>query len=245
MKVTKVILSRGRHDTITTHKILTDFDLVVPQSELNKYKDVVTNANNIIPIPDNVEGLGAVRNWTLDHYDSEVVIMFDDDISHFYSLLNMKAEKIKDKDLINTIILNCASNCIEAKASVFSFNQVKGDIRKYRHTDPFNLKTWSGTIMGVVGRKYKFTEINKTKVDADYSLQCLLKDRIVWVDQRFSFECKRDNNKGGNSLCRDQKTIDNEINFLDQKWGKYIIIKQHENIYSLKLNVERTQKNTI
>ena len=48
MKVTKVILSRGRHDTITTHKILTDFDLVVPQSELNKYKEVVTNANNIV-----------------------------------------------------------------------------------------------------------------------------------------------------------------------------------------------------
>lgn len=242
MKIKKIILSRGRSSTICTHNVLKDFDLVVPTSEVDKYKTVVHNANDIVQIPDSIKGLGAVRNWVLDYYKDEILVMFDDDIDCFFSLLNIKAFKITDVDMIDLIIDNCASNCLEAGASMFSFNQVQGDIRKYDHTQPFNLKTWTGTIVGVIGRKYKFTEINKTKVDADYSLQCLLKDRIVWVDNRFSFGCKRDNNVGGNSLYRNQDSVNKEIQFLKDKWGKHIKITERENKYSLKLNIDRTQK---
>lgn len=245
MDVKKVILSRSRYESINTHKILTNFDLVVPESEYPMYEAVVDNADAIVKIPDNVEGLGAVRNWVLDYYDEECIVMFDDDISHFFSLLNIRAYKITDKQMIDTIVLNCASNCKDANLSTFGFNQQGADVRKYDHTKPFNLKTWSGTIMGIIGRKYRFTEINKTKVDADFSLQCLLRDRIVWLDSRFSFQCKRDNNKGGNSLYRDQASVDREIRFLEEKWGKYIKIKKHDNVYSLKLNVERNQKTAL
>lgn len=245
MKIKKVIISRSRSETIITHNILTDFDLIVPESEIELYKEVVKNADDIIAIPDNIAGLGAVRNWVLDYYSEEVVIMFDDDVSSFFSLLNIKAYKITSKELINTIIYNCACNAIDAGVSMFSFNQQAGDVRKYDHTKPFNLKSWGGTILGVIGRKYRFTEINKTKVDADFSLQCLLHDRLVWIDNRFAFGCKRDTNKGGNSLYRTQDTINEEMQFLNDKWGKHISMKNHKGTYSLKLNVQRTQKTNL
>lgn len=242
MQIRHVILSRGRYETICTHKILNRFDLVVPATETQAYKEVVDNYENIISIPDEITGLGSVRNWVLDYYSDEIVVMYDDDVSHFFSLLNDKAYKITDRDMIECIIGNAAINCMDANLSMFGLNQVQSDVRKYDHTQPFNLKGWGGTIVGIIGRKYRFTEINKTKVDADYSLQCLLRDRIVWIDNRFSFACKRDHNKGGNSLYRSQDRINKEIAFLENKWGSHIKISNHNHTYSLKLNVQRTQR---
>lgn len=62
-----VILSRGRYNTITTNNILPDYiPIIVPKSELNLYKEKVKNP--LIEIPDEIEGLGKVRNWVLKNF---------------------------------------------------------------------------------------------------------------------------------------------------------------------------------
>ncbi|MGH0945713.1 hypothetical protein ACQVTS_32915, partial [Bacillus mycoides] len=208
--------------------LLHDFDLVVPESQVKDYKQVVPNANAIVPIPDDVVGLGAVRNWIMDHYEEEILIMMDDDIKSFVSLLQLKPEKIEDVDVIECILLNCAQNCIDAGMTLFSFNQCTTDVRKYRHSQPFNLSSWVGTVVGVVGRKHRFTEVNKLKVDADYALKTLLHERVLWIDQRFSFVNIRDRNRGGNTEFRTQQAIEDEIKFLEEKWKKHIRISRHK-----------------
>ena len=41
-------------------------------------------ANPILTIPDEIMGLGPVRNWVLDNFKENIVIMIDDDIDATY-----------------------------------------------------------------------------------------------------------------------------------------------------------------
>ncbi len=234
----KIIISRSRFDLITTHNLIPDATLVVPESEVDRYK---FTGLEIVPIPDSIHGLGAVRNWVLDNFSEEIIVMFDDDIKNLISLLNVSPVRINDLDEIYDIVQNTAYNAYEAGVSVFSFDQ-KGDVRKFRENRPFILTSWVGSVVGVIGRKYRFTETNKFKVDADFSLQCILNDRIVWIDSRYSFIPERDCNRGGCSLYRNSETILKEIEFLRKKWGKYIKITEGKGTYQLSLKVKRTQK---
>jgi hypothetical protein len=238
-----VIPSKGRSNTICSHKL---FDLekhnvsvVVPKSEFDAYQDKI-GKKHLVAIPDDVLGLGAVRNWIIDHFEDEIIVMVDDDVKHMVSLLNIKAEKITSKDGNYEILANAANCACDAGCTLFTINQSE-DVRKYQHTEPFSLNAWVGSVVGIIGRKYSFTVINKTKVDADYSLLCLLKDRIIWTDKRFSFVAPRDTNSGVNTNFRSQKSIDSEIAFLKQKWKKHIRIGKSKGVYSLKLNVPRKQ----
>lgn len=240
MKVRKVILSRSRAEHITTHKILEEFTLVVPESEIPEYEKRVKTATEIVGIPDDIHGLGAVRNWVLDRFDEEILIMLDDDIRQFILLLGQSPQIIKRPELIEQILLNCAVMCLDAGLTLFSFSQ-KGDVRKYQHTEPFKLNSWVGTIVGIIGREHRFTEQNKLKVDADYTLQVLRDKRIVWIDERYVFTCHRDNNSGGNGLYRTQELIDQENEFLKRKWGQYIRIRKQKEKYGLSLGVTRKQ----
>jgi hypothetical protein len=244
MEPKKVILSRGRAQHISTHHILTDFDLVVPESELQAYADVVKNANAIVPILDSIVGLGAVRNWILDHYKEEVVVMFDDDIKYCLSLLKFSPTRIKCLQDIETIIFNTAMNAWESGAKCFGFSQTC-DVRKYSHSHPFLLNSWVGSVVGVIGRELRFTEKNKLKVDIDFTLQNLKTHRIVWIDARFGFVPTRDTNVGGNSAFRSQDQLEKEIQFLMDKWGKHIKVSNNKSKYRPRVNVKRTQKLTV
>lgn len=244
MEVKKVILSRGRALHISTNEILTDFDLVVPESELQSYAVMVKNANSIIGIPDEVIGLGTVRNWILSHYKEEVLIMFDDDIKYCMSTLNVSPVKIENRDDIEKIICNASLNAYEAGAKCFGFSQTC-DVRKYSHSQPFLLSSWVGSVVGVIGRDLRFTEKNKLKVDIDFTLQNLKKHRIVWIDARFGFVPTRDTNVGGNSAFRSQEQLELEIQFLKDKWGKHIKVSNNKSKYRTSINVKRTQQLTV
>lgn len=243
VKLHKIVLSRGRAESISTHTLLKDgdFDLVVPESQLEAYQSRVKNARNILTVPDDLKGLGKVRNRILDMYNNEDMVMLDDDLKHFTSLMGLSPKNYHDPVIVDQIIMNCYRNALEAGCTLFSFNQ-KCDVRKYRQSQPFSFTVWSGTIMGLCGEKKRFTEVNDLKVDADYSLKCLLEDRRVWVDQRFGFLCIRDTNTGGNAEFRSPEKINEEIAFLKDKWGKHIKITQSGAKHSLRLVVERKQK---
>lgn len=237
----KIILSRGRHKSITTHKLLKDYVVVVPESELKLYSKVI-NKKDLISIPDEIIGLGAVRNWVLENFNRDIIIMFDDDIKHLINLTRLSPIKITDVETIDQIIQNTVINAIDAECKLFGFSQ-KGDVRKYRSNEPFQLKTWVGGVVGISRSRnnLQFTVVNKGKVDVDYTLQHLLKFRKVWVDERFCFYQDRDCNIGGSSQFRNSETMKKEMQYLKDKWGKYIRIQFRKTKESIILNVERKQ----
>lgn len=233
-----LILSRSRYKTITAHKLLPDFiEVLVPESQKELYAQRINNP--ILTVPDEIEGLGSLRNWVLDHFNEKCIIMVDDDIKTCYSLMGSLSKKITDQNEIIEILIGTYITANDAGCKAFGFSQT--DIRKYNACEPFKLNTWFGGIFGVIGRDYRFRN-DKFKVDIDFCLQNLLINRIVWCDSRYVFAQERDNNTGGNSEFRSEDEYSKSLNSLKQKWGKYIKINNAKSQITIHLNVKRRQK---
>ena len=232
-----VILSRSRYDDIITTNLLPDFiEVLVPESQKELYQQRISNP--VITTPDDIKGLGMLRNWCIDNFKEETIIMLDDDIIRCYSITGKRARKITKDELLQ-VIVNTAVMAKDLGVSVFGFTQT--DIRKYNGTQPFNLCTWVGGVIGVIGKSQKFRN-DKFKVDIDFCLQSLLNDRIIWCDNRYYFVQRRDNNLGGNAEFRTKQNLEESTKSLKEKWGKYvqITIKSGSQM-SIKLNVHRKQ----
>lgn len=233
-----VILSRSRSDTITTHKLLPSFiEVLVPESQKDLYKAKV--ANPVITTPDDIVGLGKLRNWCIDNFKEQTIIMLDDDITKCYCLTGYRTKAIRDPEVVLEVILNAAIMAKDLGVGCFGFSQT--DIRKYNATQPFDLCTWVGGIIGVIGKGIRFRN-DKFKVDIDFVLQNLLTKRIIWQDTRYYFFQLRDNNAGGNSDFRTKENYIQSTKTLKDKWGKYLkISNKHASQLKITLNVKRRQ----
>jgi len=236
-----VIISRSRANTIKskTLKYFPDWiEVIVPESQKETYQKVISNP--ILTTPDDIKGLGLLRNWVLDHLKEKTVVMVDDDITSVYSLTGPLTRRIEDPLEVVQLIINTTVMAQDLGVSCFGFSQL--DIRKYKGTDPFILNTWVGCIIGIIGRRYRFRQ-DKFKVDIDFCLKNLLVDRILFCDSRYYFAQNRDNNTGGNSEYRTEETMYESINSLVDKWFPYVSSnkKKHRNNVSIKLNVARRQ----
>lgn len=238
-----VILSSGRSNFIAekTCQILPNYiTVLVPESQKKDYAEKIKNP--IDTVPDNICGLGMLRNWVINNYPQETVIMIDDDISMVYYLGKELSERIEDPDKLVQILINTAIMAKDAGTNVFSFKQA--DIRKYKAHEPFSLNTWGGCVVGVIGKGLQFID-NKLKVDVDFFLQNLLINRIVWIDNRYYCDQAKDCNTGGNAAFRNKKTFQEEIERLKAKWGKYFCITYHDKNVRTNIRVARKQKGII
>lgn len=230
-----LILSRSRSETIRTHKLLPDFiEVLVPKSQKAAYAERIPNP--VVTCPDDVKGLGMLRNWVLDNFDDETIVMVDDDIRVCICKTGYRTRNITDPLEFLQVITNIAVMAKDAGCHCFGMSQT--DIRKYNPTSPFNLCTWVGCVIGVIGRKYRFRD-DPFKVDIDFTLQNLLVDRIVWVDDRYYCYQARDNNRGGNAEFRSKEGFKQSVDTLLQKWGKYLKMKMHQGQIGLSIQVKR------
>jgi len=225
---------------VTTTDLLPEYiEILVPKSEKDAY--AAWYPNPILTIPDAEEVLGRVRNWVLDHFTEETVIMIDDDIERVYLLELERSQQVKDPGKLLQILINTAVMAHDLGAHCFGYTQT--DIRKYRGCEPFKMLGWVGGIVGVIGREYRFRD-DKYKVDIDYCLQNLLKDRIIWQDARYYFYQSRDDNAGGNSIWRTKEGFAASIESLKQKWKGCIKVSYNASQVSIKLNFDRRRRIT-
>lgn len=233
LDMSTVIISRGRSNSISSHKLFNRAFLVVPDSEKTLYKHC---GLQIVSIPDNIIGLGKVRNWVIDTFESEIIVMADDDIESFAYLSRLEYKRIVDCEYISHLLANSALMSYDMGVRIFGYNQCGPDVRKYN--EPFSLSCWVGGVIGVIGKKHKFIE-NDFKVDIDFCLSALLEDRIIFRDNRYSIVQKMNKNKGGNSIYRTKESVDKEICFLKNKWGSHIDFKTTKKGEKCKINVKR------
>lgn len=232
-----VIISRGRYDSITTHELVPDFiEVVVPNSEVELYKEAIPNP--VIGIDDDIIGLGKLRNHIMDKFEENTVIMLDDDLLYVYNLENPKAVRHDNPETVLWILINASVMANDLGVGVFGFSQV--DIRKYSSAEPFKLTGWVGGVIGVIGKDIRFRN-DKFKVDIDFCLKNLYEHRILWIDNRYYFAQRRDNNKGGNSAFRTKADFDDSVNKLKRKWGKYLKVSENKSQISIAINVSRKQ----
>lgn len=232
-----LILSRGRSESISTHRLLPEYiEILVPESEKALYEAKVSNP--ILTTPDDIIGMGRLRNWVLDNFTERIVIMLDDDIARVYSLTGRKSRAIVDPIEIIQILINNAIMANDMGVGLFGFFQT--DIRKYKGTDPFSLIAWVGGVIGIIGREFRFRD-DKYKVDVDYSLQNLMVHRRLFCNNMYTFSQKRDNNVGGNSIFRNQAEYEESVKTLKEKWGRFINVTKRQTQITIKTNVKRKQ----
>lgn len=95
------IPSYKRAATISTHKLLEYYKVVVRKSEETEYLKVIPK-ENLIAVPDEeINNIVKVVNWIVDNSEEEVIAMIDDDMNDLIYRLDFN-EKITDPEVITS-----------------------------------------------------------------------------------------------------------------------------------------------
>lgn len=203
-KETKVlILSHKRHDIITTHNVVANAIIVVPESQFEKYRDACPNTE-IATHPDDIVGISPKRQWCLDKFGD--CFMLDDDllkVSRVY-------EEIHVSNLFPTevysLIQDVYNIALLLPCGIYGFNKDPNPLA-YHGDKPvvFNNFINSGAIGVISGRNIHFPNIHDF-IQEDYYVNCLnaFHNRYSYKDNRFAFAFNNSNHtKGG---CADFRT---------------------------------------
>lgn len=235
-----VIPSSGRADRVGARaaRLFPTALICVGEDEADAYAAQVGRAR-IWTHPPEVRGIGPLRQWILDHAPEEIVLMVDDDVKRCSCLTKgLNAGFIEDPEQVRWVIEQAAQCAKDAGCSVFGFNGT-GDVRKFFYGKPFLLSGPIGCVIGFVGRGVRFDETLLLRADADVCLQALLNDRIVWIDQRFGFPHDTFKGTGGNARQRSAARHEQELQYLQRKWGPAMSVRRRGEGFDLKLKVAR------
>jgi hypothetical protein len=233
-----IIPSSGRAQLAwqRTQKLFPSATVCVAESEAEEYakthKDVMVH-------PDDITGMGPIRQWVLDNVKDPIVFMADDDLQGMFALTGTSGYRaITDPGQILAIVENAARCAREAGACVFGFNQ-SSDPRNFRRNRPIVLTGWIGGAIGIIGRDLRYDTSLKLRADIDFCLQSLLKHRIIWQDARYTFEQEQFTGRGGTARNRSMERHEQEIAYLQRRWGTHMQVKRRKTTIQLTVNVPR------
>lgn len=217
--------------------------ITVAESEMETYAQALAGRDNpLIPHPDDVTGIAPIRQWVLDHFDEESICFVDDDVHQMRSALGYRGMNITDPNVALRIVENAATIAKGIGTAMYGFNQAGGDVRKFRPQNPILLNSWSGGVIGIVGRDIRYDTALLLRADIDFAIQTMLEKRITYVDNRFSFIHRRFGLTGGNARNRSEKRNRDEIDYLLRKWGMYLEARNVKETMRLVVKVPRRQR---
>jgi hypothetical protein len=185
----------------------------------------------VVTHPDNIVGLGRLRQWIIEHFTERCIIQVNDDIRGLWCVVGKRSRVITDPPSIWQILLNSATIAEGLGISCFAYSRFGGDVRMFEATKPFSVKLLDCSLFGMIDRNYRFDPNVSQCDDVDLTLQCLLKERIVWTDVRFApvrlsnggFSDKME--MGGNAVSRGVEQTKREVEYLQKKWGAYYTVR--------------------
>lgn len=212
------IPSYKRAATISTHKLLEYYKVVVRKSEETEYLKVIPK-ENLIAVPDEeINNIVKVVNWIVDNSEEEVIAMIDDDMNDLIYRLDFN-EKITDPEVITSELERIAQLMVDLD---IGYGAVDASIAPWNYAQEFTFAGTSGGLRWFNKKVYKarFDEKIGYCCDTDAVLQELLKNRIILKPKYLCSHGAADVNSGGNS----QKTRNDQIasfELMKHKWGKY------------------------
>ena len=228
MKVQVVIPSQGRYQCAVTTRLFVDPFLCVGEDEANRYREANPGVK-ILQHSADLLGMGKKRQWILDNVDSEIIFMCDDDVTGLWCIVGSRARPIEGPDAIMAILKNSAIIAKGLGTSLFGFGHTV-DTRHFQSFRPFTFSGYiNGFAFGVVGRDIRFDPKLDTKQDIDFSLQVLLKKRVLWKDNRFAFKNSGwFRRTGGMADIRTAASDEKNIEYLKKKWGDAVEIQHYK-----------------
>lgn len=186
-------------------------------------------------VPEPILGLAAVRNYILRQLPHRVVVFIDDDVTKL-AWVHSTHYVYLDPAQVQLMIMNLVVNADDLGAHVFGISE--NDIRKSSALVPFRFRAVVGGLIGVIGRDLWFDERNRLKVDYDFCLQSMVKDRLLLKDHRYFLAQDRNTLAGGNMEFRSRDAEQNEIANLVSWWGSDVISsKPKKGTVGLSVNV--------
>lgn len=228
--------SYNRYDKIMTQNIVNECTYVVRKSQEEKYLDA--GVKNILAAPDKeIDSLPKVRQWIIDNAPDDIIVQMDDDIERFSYANKNNIVVIEDKDTIDMEIERVAQLLYDLKIG-FAALPMQENVLKY--TREFSFKSTIGLVCWFNKeslQKCRYDPGIKFKADIDFELQNLLYNRIMLVPEYLRVKATYDKNKGGNSESKNTRTVNEAVEYMKSKWGKYYSHNFKSNIS--KVNVRR------
>lgn len=215
--------------------------MTVEESELDDYQPILQMGVKLVPHPP-TSGLGELRQWILDHFDDRCIVQCNDNVRSVLCLVGKAPRRITDPNAIFRIFHNSAEIVEGIGISVFCYNPVGSDVRKFWPNEPIRFNRIEGCLFGMVGRRVRFDPRVKQHDDVDLTLECLRVDRIVWQDSRFAAEHNFMTGSGGNSEVRGRDSMLAELRYMKEKWGKYFVVTDRKTMLSTMISCPRKQE---
>ena len=134
LPIRHVIMSRGRSGRVTTHKLVPQATLVVPENEVAAYEPL---GLEIVPIPPDRIGVSPVRNWIVQRFPEDAVVMYDDDVTGCRTLCELRNRSLGPEETV-AVVENTAYCAAGAGARLFGWNQ-RPDPRMLQRNDPVSV----------------------------------------------------------------------------------------------------------
>lgn len=107
--------------------------------------------------------------------------------------------------------LNLGFASIRMQESVIKYNE------EFRFSSTIGLVCW----FNKAALKSRYDENVRFKADTDFQLSELLNNRIIIVPEYLRAKAQYDKNSGGNNTNKNSSTMNETIEYLKNKWGKY------------------------
>lgn len=213
------IPSYKRAATCTAHHFLQDYKYVVRQSEEQAYLDAGITPEHLWAVPDHlICGLTEVNQFLIDSAPEDVIAILDDDIHHFYYLME-KLVPVDDPEIIQSEIERIAQLMVDLD---IGFAATDATTTPWSYVSEFEFKGCAGAVRWVNRGKFKARCVKELEYnyDLDLVLQELLVNRIILKPHYFKSKGLTDTNEGGASEKRRDDQIAS-IKLMKAKWGKH------------------------
>ena len=174
-------------------------------------------------VPDSAQGnLCRVRNYILDHADTDKIVMVDDDMTGLARWENQKPNRLNPGEFQEFCEMGFqVADDLNIKYWGVNLLNDKGAYREYT---PFSFKSYiGGPFQAFNNLDLRYDEELPLKEDYDLSLQVLNKYRKTLRFNAYHYLVKQHTNVGG---CADYRTIQYEkeqMAALVRKWGSKIV----------------------
>jgi hypothetical protein len=168
-----------------------------------------------------LRGLGRIRNWMMDHAESDALAMMDDDIIGLTSLVGRRARRYSSPEVAATVIRNLYQVGTDLGLHACGWG-ASPDIAFFSGYAPFGLKSdFNGAYM-ICRQGIRFDDDILTMEDFDFVLKVLLTDRIALVEKRWCWvRTPVTGTRGGLQSTRSQEVRAADLVRLKASWGDY------------------------